>query len=244
MIGKSLALLAALALSAALPAGASDLTEAAAAALPPMVTYRELPGTETVYFNGRAIPYTAGQLVASLKRDDIYCTGYVLSTSTAEDPAIEPLLAPYFRYQLDPKDYAGLAAVNRAFFDENAALHQAVQASISRWADSMVGGAGAQLEVTLRDMEPVRRAGDVNCVVYTAGARIVLSSEGLILPLYGRGYMYRDGDHYRTVALITSDDSRGPLTYALEDMVKEAALRASERDIRAFVASIDLSQHK
>lgn len=233
----------ALALAAAcLPAGASDLTEAAKTALPPRVTYRELPGTQSVQFMGRTIPYTAGQLIASFRKDGTYLAGYVISTEASGPEAA--LFAPYFRYGQTEKELAGLAAVNRSFFDEDAVLHKAVQDSVSRWADEMVGGAGAKLEVTLKDMEPVRRAGDVNFVMYTAGARIILSSEGLIMPLYGRGYMYKDGDGYRTVVLITSDDSRQPLTYALTDLVTEAARLAAERDLHAFVASIDLSHQK
>lgn len=244
MTGKGIALAALLFAAASAPAGASDLTEAAAAALPPMVSYRELPGMQYAEFLGERYAYTAGQLVADLRRRGMYLAGYVISASTEGRPAEEAAFAPYFRYRQTEKELAGLAAVNRSFFDETAVLHQAVQAAVSRWADEMVGGAGAHLEVTLKDMEPVRRAGDVNFVMYTAGARIVLSSEGLILPLYGRGYMYRDGDHYRTVVLITSDDSRQLLTYALTDMVTEAARRAAERDLRTFVASIDLSHQK
>lgn len=243
MIGKGIALALLLA-AAAVPAGASELTEAARTALPPMISYRELPGQQTVVFDGWTIPYTAGQLVADLKRRDMYMTGYVFSSTTGDNAAAEALFAPYFRYQLTPEDYEGLAAVNRSFFDEDAPLHQAVQAAVTRWADQIVGGTGANLEVPLRDMEPVRRAGDMNCVVYTAGARIVLSSDGLILPMYGRGYMYKDGSHYRTVVLITGDDSRQILTYALEDMVKAAAEAAAQRDLAAFVASIDLSGKK
>ena len=66
MIGKGIALTLLLA-AAAVPAGASELTEAARTALPPMISYRELPRQQTVVFDGWTIPYTAGQLVADLK---------------------------------------------------------------------------------------------------------------------------------------------------------------------------------
>lgn len=240
MTGKSLALTLALA-AAAMPAGASELADSAKAILPPFISYIELDEPQTVTFGGREFPYTAGQLVVDFARDGMYLTGYVISTSTEDDPLAAEVLAPYFRYQLRAREYEGLTELNRALFDEESPLHLALEASISDWADRMVGGAGAQLEVTLSDIEPVRRAGEMGAIVYTAGARIILSSEGLIMPLYGRCYMYRDGAAYRTVSLITSDDSREYLGYALADMVGEAARRAADRNLRAFIDSIDLS---
>lgn len=222
-------------------AAASDLTEAAQAALPGYISYHELSGARSLTFAGRTVPYTAGQFVAELGRESLYVTGYVIFART--DPALGPLFAPYFRYGLDRETLAGLAALNKEFFDPEAALHREVEQSVAAWADQMAGG-GAALDVKLADMEPVRRVGDVNYIMYTAGARILFSSEGLILPLYGRAYMYRDGDSYRVVTLITSDDSRAILGYALEDLAKEAGARADERNRQAFIASLDLSGMK
>lgn len=227
---KWLALAAAFLLMA--PAGASDLTEAAKAALPPMFTLRELPGTQELYFGGRTIPYTAAQLSADMRRQDMYLSGYIFSASVPEDA--RTAVAPYFRYNLYKTELAGIASINRELFDEEAPLHEAIEESIRHWADAMVGGNGAQLGVSISSIEPVRRSEGVNSILYTTGAEITLSSEGLILPLYGRAYLYKDGEDYRIVMLLTGDDSKQPMVYALEDMVKEAAKQAAKRDIRAF----------
>ena len=227
--------------AAALPCGASELSDCAKAVLAPFITYIELEEPQTAYFADREIPYTAGQLVIDLRRRGTYLTGYVISASTEGDPLSEALFWPYFRYNLGAREYEGLTEVNAALFDERSSLYQMLVDSLARWADRMAGGASVQLEVSLDEIEPVRRAGEMGAIVYTAGARIMLSSEGLIMPLYGRGYMYRDGGHYRTVALITNDDSREFLGYALADMVGEAARRAAQRDLIAFIESVDLS---
>lgn len=230
MRGKWLALAAALLLAPT--AGASELTDAASA-LPPMFTLRELAGTQTLYFGGRAIPYTAAQLSADMRRDDMYLSGYLFSAAVPEDA--RAVVAPYFAYNLSKTQLEGLSEINRALFDEEAPLHEAIEESIRRWADAMVGGNGAGLGVSISSVEPARRTEGVNSILYTAGAEITLSSEGLILPLYGRGYLYKDGADYRFVLLVTGDDSKQPMSYALEDMVKEAARRAAKRDIEAFV---------
>lgn len=229
---KPLALAAAL--LTAVPAAASDLSDAAKAVLPPMFSFREIPGVQQLYFGGHTIPYEAAQLTADMKRDGVFLSGYIFYASVPAEGA----LSPYFRYNLTRPEWEGLAAVNKAFFDENASLHQAVAESVRRWADQMVGGEGAHLDVRLSELEPVRRSDGAGCILYTAGARITLDSEGLILPLYGRGYLYKDGGVYRLILLITGDDSRQPMAYALEDMAKEAAARAARRDVAAFVESI------
>lgn len=217
-------------------AAAGDLADAAKDALPPMFSLQMLAGEEKLHFLGADIPYEAGELVADMKRADTYLTGYIFS-GKAPDAAKEAL-APYFRYKLSENELAGLAALNKAFFDETAPLHKAVVASFSAWAESMAPGAGATMGVTLSRMEPLRRVEGENYVLYTAGTGITLSSGGLILPLYGRAYMYKDGDGYRFVMLVAGDDSRRPLTYALEDLAKEAAARAAKRNLQAFVAAL------
>lgn len=217
-------------------AAASGLADAAKDALPPMFSLQTLQGEETLHFLGADIPYEASELVADMKRDDTYLTGYIFS-GKAPDAAKEAL-APYFRYKLSENELAGLAALNKAFFDETAPLHKAVVASFSSWAERMAPGAGATLDVSLSRMEPLRRVEGENYVLYTAGTGITLSSGGLILPLYGRAYMYKDGGDYRFVMLVAGDDSRRPLTYALEDLAREAAARAARRDLKAFVAAL------
>lgn len=217
-------------------AAASDLGEAAKV-LPPVFTLRELPGREYLYFQGRRYPYEAAQLTADMRREGIFLSAYLFSGTIPDDE--KALAAPYFQYNLGPAELAGLAALNAAFFNKDAALHKALEDMVSRWADQMAGGTeGARLVVALDEMEPVRRAGDASAILYTAGTRVTLSSEGLILPLYGRAYLYRDGGDYRVLMLITSDDSRQPMMYALEDIAVEAADTAARRDLAAYVQAL------
>lgn len=216
-------------------AAAADLGEAAKA-LPPMFTLRPLPGTEWITFDGRRFPYQAAQLTADMKRQDIFLSGYLFYGELPEEGKAGA--APYFQYNLGEKEYEGLAAVNASFFNEDAPLHKALQKSLSQWADQMIGGEGAHLTVTLDHMEPIRRTADASVILYTAGTRVTLSSGGFILPLYGRAYMYRDGGAYRVLMLITSDDSRQPMTYALDDMAKKAAADAARRDLASYVRDL------
>ncbi len=216
-------------------AAASDLTDAAKA-LPPMFTLRTLPGTEWLQFGERHFPYEAAQLTADMKRRDMFLSGYLFYGEIPEEDKASA--APYFQYNLGEKEYEGLAALNASFFNKDAPLHQAIEKALSRWADQMIGGEGAGLAVTLDHMEPIRRTADGSVILYTAGTRLTLSSGGFILPLYGRAYMYRDGGAYRVLMLITSDDSRQPMTYAIDDMAKAAASAASRRDLTAFVRDL------
>lgn len=231
---KRWAALWAAAVTIACPAAASDLSEAAKTALPRMFALHEVPGTQTISFMGQDIPYEAAQLTADMRWDDIFLSGYLFYGMVPEKD--NALLDPYFKYNATTAEFAGLAGLNTAFFDENGSIHKALEASISAWADHMVGGSsGAHLNVELTEMEPVRRTDGLNGILYTAGTQITLNSEGLILPLYGKGYVYKDGNGYRFVMLITGDDSKRPLTYALDDMVKAAAEAAAKRDLKSFV---------
>ena len=218
-------------------AAASELSEAAKAALPPMFVLHELPGTQSLSFQGRTLPYTAAQLTANMRRQDMFLSGYVFFGEVPE--ADRALVAPYFQYNLTEEELSGLAAVNSAFFDTEAPLHKAVEESLSRWADQMMGGSGAaRLQVALEDMEPIRKVSHTEALLYTAGARVTLSSDGFIMPLYGRAYMYPDGSSYRVVMLITSDDSRQPMAYAIEDLARDAAQKAARRNLARFVQNL------
>lgn len=217
-------------------AAENDLEAAAKDALPPMFALHMLGSEEDLQFLGETVPYEAGELVADMKRANTYLTGYIFSGKAPE--AASEVFAPYFKYSLTEKEMAGLAEINASFFDETTVLHRAVIASLSAWVEQKIPGAGASLHVKLSRMEPLRRVEGENYVLYTTGTGIALESDGLILPLYGRAYMYKDGSAYRFVMLIAGDDSRRPLTYALEDMAKEAAARAAKRNLKAFVAAL------
>lgn len=225
----------ALALAACLSAPAwadSPLKDAAAAVLPKPISLHELSGENTVSFQGETIPYQAMQLVMNMEKSGMVLTGYVFA---AEMPShYDATLSPYFRYGLTQDDYRGLSEVNKAFFDPASALHQSLLQSVSDWADAMVGGAGAHLVTKLSDLEPIRRVSGVKAVMYTAGARLFFSTENIVIPLYAKGFMYRDGDVYRGIMLLTPDENKRPLSYAMEDTVIRAAEDAAKRDRRAY----------
>lgn len=220
---------------------ASDLSEAARTALPPMFAFHDLPGENTLYFQNEQIPYEAAQLTADMKQDKVFLSGYIFYATIPDRN--KALIDPYFRYNATTAEFVGMASLNAALFNPDSPLHRSIEESVSRWADQMVGGSsGAHLVVTLSEMEPVRRTDGANCILYTTGSEITLSSEGLILPLYGKGYVYRDGSQYRLVMLITSDDSKRVLSYALDDMVRVAAELAAKRDLKNYVASLKKNQ--
>ena len=226
-----------LAAALAMPVFATEpLQEAAEKVLPPSMTLSVLSGARSISFRGETIPYQARQLLMQGREKDSVLAGYVFEADISAADHAE--LAPFFRYDLTKDDYRGLSAVNKAFFDEASPLHQALLQSVSDWADSVVGGMGAHLQTKLSDLEPIRRVSGVKSILYTAGARLTFSSEGLILPLYAKGFLYRDGDSYRGLLLLVPDENKRPLSYAMEDLAIEAADAATARNRKAFFESL------
>ncbi len=217
-------------------AAAETLQEAARKVLPPAMTLTALPGERSLSFRGEIFPYQAWQLLMQGRETDPVLAGYVFEADISAADHAE--LAPFFRYALTNENYRGLSEVNKAFFDPASPLHRALLQSVSDWADAMMGGADAHLQTTLSDLEPIRRVSGVKSILYTAGARLTFSSEGIILPLYAKGFLYRDGDSYRGLLLLVPDESKRPLSYAMEDMAIEAADAAAARDREAFIENL------
>ena len=225
-----------LAAALACPVAAESLQEAAGKVLPPSMTLTALSGERSISFQGETFPYQAWQLLMRGREKDPVLAGYVFEADiSATDHAA---LDPFFHYGLTKDDYRGLSEVNKAFFDTVSPLHRSLLQSVSDWADAMMGGADAHLQTTLSDLEPIRRVSGVKSILYTAGARLTFSSEGIILPLYAKGFLYRDGDTYRGLLLLVPDESKRPLSYAMEDMAIEAADAAAARDRKAFIENL------
>lgn len=229
-----------LAAALTLPIAAEPLQEAAGNVLPPSMTLTALSGERSISFRGETFPYQAWQLLMQGREKDSVLAGYVFEADIAAVDHAE--LAPFFHYGLTKDDYRGLSEVNKAFFDTASPLHQALLRSVSDWADAMMGGAGAHLQTTLSDLEPIRRVSGTKSILYTAGARLTFSSEGIILPLYAKGFLYRDGNSYRGLLLLVPDESKRPLSYAMEDMAIEAANAAAARDRKAFIENLSREQ--
>ncbi len=229
--------IAALAVAWAIFAGSATfaddlLLESAKSVLPPPISLHVLSGKNQISFQGDTLPYDAMQLVMNREKSGMVLTGYVFSAPMPTH--YHEALSPYFRYGISKEDYRGLSEVNKAFFDPDSPLHRALLQSVSDWADKMVGGAGAHLVTKLSDLEPIRRMSGVKTILYTAGARIFFSTENIVIPLYAKGYMYRDGDGYRGVMLLTNDENKRPLSYAMEDIVTKAAEETTKRDRRVL----------
>ncbi len=225
-----------LAAALAWPVAAEPLQEAAGKVLPPSMTLTALSGERSISFQGETFPYQAWQLLMRGREKDPVLAGYVFEADIAAADHAE--LAPFFHYGLTKDDYRGLSEVNKAFFDTASPLHRALLQSVSDWADAMMGGADAHLQTTLSDLEPIRRVSGTKSILYTAGARLTFSSEGIILPLYAKGFLYRDGNSYRGLLLLAPDESKRPLSYAMEDMAIEAADAAAARERETFIESL------
>ncbi len=226
-----------LALALVMPVSAAEsLPEVAKKVLPPAMTLTALSGARQISFRGETLPYQAWQLLMQGRETDPVMAGYVFEADISAAEHAE--LAPFFRYELTKETYRGLSEVNKAFFDEASPLHRALLRSVSDWVDSVAPGVGANLQTTLTDLEPIRRVSGVKSILYTVGARLTFSSEGLILPLYVKGFLYRDGDSYRGLLLLVPDESKRPLSYAMEDMAVEASDAAAVRDRDAFIKNL------
>ena len=68
-----------------------------------------------------------------------------------------------------------------------------------------------------------RRVCNTREMIYTAGGRISLESEGLSLPLYARLYFMLRGTEICAVLLLSGDGGRYPLIYAADDFISAAA---------------------
>ena len=145
----------------------------------------------------------------------------------------------YFEYLLTeiPKH---LDDTNRAFLDEDSPLRKGAEEVMKNWAKNVVGELGEGVKITLSDFEPYRKLTADEAYLYTMGAKITFDSDGLILPFYGRAYFFRENDHIDVMMLLTPDEGKEPLVYAIDDLAKAAAketdMQEEKEDLSVMLA--------
>mgnify|MGYP000099202334 FL=1 len=68
-------------------------------------------------------------------------------------------------------------------------------------------------------MEPLRKV-TLQSLLYTAGGKIIFDSDGLIYPMYSRMYFMRNGNDIDMLMLLTPDEGKQPLVFAIDDAAK------------------------
>lgn len=74
--------------------------------------------------------------------------------------------------------------------------------------------------VDFRSVEPIQRM-DYERTVYTASTRVLMTFDGWQLPMYVKAYLYKEGDAYRVIGLMTSDSQKGAAMEGGEAIVSD-----------------------
>lgn len=203
-------------------ASAYDIQAVAAKTLPKSFTYRSVPETQHLAFMGRDIPYTMGQLAVTLRRSGRFASGYLLkSTLPAE---MNERMRHYFLLNPDREAWEGLIAFNRALMTPGTPFRTGIEASFARLADEIVGEEkGKAVQVELSEFEPLRRLSQGEAYLFTTGGKVTYSVDGLLYPMYIRVYFFPGAGGAETLALLTPDEGKEPLVYAIDDLARAAA---------------------
>ena len=219
-------------------ASAYDLQSIAKAHLPPAFTYQDIPEQQELKFHNFTYPYHMGQLSVMLQKSRKFAYGYII---TAKLPPAGKA-SPFFYGQVFPKKRFQCirSRMNRAFLDEDSPLRKGAEEVMKNWAKNVVGELGEGVKITLSDFEPYRKLTADEAYLYTMGAKITFDSDGLILPFYGRAYFFRENDHIDVMMLLTPDEGKEPLVYAIDDLAKAAAketeMQEEKEDLSVMLA--------
>ncbi len=130
-------------------------------------------------------------------------------------------IIPYFNINLTPDQWQNLSSINMQMYQPDSPLYAMVRQAVMSWTGENVSNRGSQF--TIRDFEPLRRMNYTREMIYTAGGRVSLLSDGLLIPLYARLYFLLRGTDVCTVLLLAGDGGRYPLIYAADDLISAAA---------------------
>ena len=209
-------------------AGATyDLDKIAKETLPKSFTYTA--GKEERLFKhpGGETPYRMGQLTALLKRSARFSSGWLISAEMPDEGAEK--LKPYFKTNLTDKEWRGLISLNRALMNKESNFRKNIDRALAEWAQEFMGDMAKGAKTDIIDIEPYRRLSADDAWLYTAGAKIIFDSDGIITPLYARAYFFRDGEHLDLLMLLAPDEGKDPLLYAVNDLAKAAAKATFEK---------------
>ena len=165
-----------------------------------------------------------GQLSVMLSKSGKFAYGYVIK---AELPMVgSDFLKPYFRQNLSVNEWRGLVRLNRLVMDENSPLRKGAAEIMRGWAAGILGNAAYEVKINLYEIEPYHRLSSDESYLYVAGSKIIYDVGGLEFPFYTRMYFFRNNGHIDLIMLITPDEGKNPLLYALDDLSKAAAKEA------------------
>ncbi len=206
-------------------AGAYDMNQVAAKALPKSFAYQDIEGAETLSFMGQEIPYQMGQLQITLKKQQRFASGYIIR---GELPvAMADVMKPYLKMNRDEKVWEQLTRMNRALLNPDSPLRKSIEETMLKLAENSLGPvARSAVTVEISNVEPFRRLSSDEAYVYTAGGLITYNAEGLLLPMYCRAYFFPSDSALQVMMLFTPDEGKAPLLYAIDDLANEAAKQA------------------
>lgn len=235
---KKTAVILTAAFSVSVGASAYDLEALAKESLPTAFSYQDIPESQELKASDFTLPYHMGQLSVMFDGSKKLAYGYIL---TAKLPAAgAEKLKPFLSEYLTVKEWRSLSKMNRAFLDPNSEFRKGMEEVIKSWAKNTVGELSEGVEVVLSDMEPYRKLTANEAYLYTMGAKITFISDGFRLPFYGRAYFFRENDHMNVMMLLSPDEGKEPLVYAIDDLAKaaakETALQEEEEDLSVMLA--------
>ena len=199
-------------------AQAENFKEDMSAALPKGFAYTDINGDYSIQFLGQPMQYHMGQVSFVDPRTQNFSSGYLVTGMLPKQ--ISAYLLPYFKLNLNSSEWTGLLYMNKQILNEDSPLMVAVRNIMASWAERVIGTEGqANLKIHFTAMEPLRKV-TMQSLLYTAGGKIIFDSDGLIYPMYSRLYFMRNGDDIDMLMLLTPDEGKQPLVFAIDDAAK------------------------
>lgn len=207
------------------PVSANDIGSLAREILPPGFTYKEIPGEYRLETGGRTISGRAGQLSVLLPKSRRFSSGYIISAEISVENQSD--IEPYLELNLKPPAWRGLIKVNRMITDPASDLRVTAAEAMKQLAAAVIGPlAKTDMRIDIYGVEPLRRFDSHTPYLYTVGYRMLAHSGAIIFPLYSRMYLYPEKEQLHLLVLVTPDEGKGPLVYALDDLAKEVMKQA------------------
>ena len=197
---------------------AESFKEDMSSALPKEFSYTDIAGDYSIQFLGQSMEYHMGQVSFVDPKTENFSSGYLIAGTLPSQ--VSAYLLPYFKLNLSSSEWTGLLYMNKQILNEDSPLMSEIRKTMGSWAERVIGTEGrANLKIHFTEMEPLRKV-TLQSLLYTAGGKIIFDSDGLIYPMYSRMYFMRNGNDIDMLMLLTPDEGKQPLVFAIDDAAK------------------------
>lgn len=205
-----------------LGANAYDMNTLASKTLSKNFTYKEMVGEEHLPFMGIEVPYRTGELSVTLKRSNRFSSGYIIM-ATLPTPMTDQVKS-FFELNPTVETWRKIIKLNRSLMAEGTPLQESLKSIFGNLAANVLGKEMMNYTtVSFQNIEPFRRLSAEEAFLYTTGGNVVYQVGGLSYPMYTKVYFFPGDNAIQMMALLTPDEGKNPLVYALDDLSRAAA---------------------